>query len=238
MKSTSKKPASKKPASKKPAGKKPATRKSAVEQATTRRPRGIQVKEATDASRNARAERMRTALGRIKAWLRSNDAEDIVDNLAPPTTEQEIASCAEIVGFAIPDDLRELWLLHGGQNVASRHPFLESHDFLSPATAASVRNDFLSTLPMLRDAPDDLVSVTEEELASDEWLTIGKISRWDVWVICAPTGRLFGSSPDYPQLYAISDSLLDWLETFAEGAENGEYEVIRGYESYYVSRIL
>ncbi|MFZ6185416.1 SMI1/KNR4 family protein [Nannocystis pusilla] len=198
----------------------------------------MQVTETTDASQNARAERMRTALGRIKAWLRSNKAEDIVANLAPPTCDEEIASCAKVLGFAIPDDLRELWLLHGGQNVEKTHPFLESHDLLGPAMAASVRQDFLSTLPMLRDAPDDLVEVTEEELASDEWLTIGKCGRWDVRVICAPTGRLFGSSPDYPQLYAISGSLLDWLETFAEGAESGEYEVIRLGESCFVSPIL
>ncbi|MCY1072167.1 SMI1/KNR4 family protein [Nannocystis sp. RBIL2] len=227
-----------KPATMKPATMKPATMKPAVKQASTRRSREMQVTETTDASRSARAERMRTALGRIKAWLRSNNAEGIVDNLAPPTSVEEIAACAKVLGLAIPDDLRELWLLHGGQNVEKTHPFLGSHDLLSPATAASVSHDFLSTLPMLRDAPDDLVEVTEEELASDEWLTIGKSGRWDVWVICAATGRLFGSSPDYPQLYAISGSLLDWLETFAEGAENGEYEVIRLGESCFVSPIL
>lgn len=66
----------------------------------------MQVTETTDASQNARAERMRTALGRIKAWLRSNKAEDIVANLAPPTSDEEIASCAKVLGFAIPDDLR------------------------------------------------------------------------------------------------------------------------------------
>ncbi|WP_272087612.1 SMI1/KNR4 family protein [Nannocystis bainbridge] len=218
--------------------KKPATRKPATKKSATRKPREMQVKETTDASRTARAERMRTALGRIKAWMRSNNAEDIVDNLAPPTSDEEIASCAKALGFAVPDDLRELWLLHGGQNLEKTHPFLNSHDLLSPARAASVRHDFLSTLPTLRDAPDDLVEVTEEELASDEWLTIGKIGRWDVWVICALTGRLFGSSPDYPQLYAISGSLLDWLETFAEGAENGEYEVTRLGKSCFVSPIL
>lgn len=53
-----------------------------------------------------------------------------------------------------------------------------------------------------------------------------------------PYGRLFGSSPDYPQLYAISRLAARWLETFAEGAESGEYGVIRLGESCFVSPIL
>lgn len=173
---------------------------------------------------------------RISDWMRENDADVLVDNLAPGASPERLAEVEKKLGFALPAGLRELWSAHDGQ-LSELNGFYESYDLLSTSLAL-VDSDMLPEfVQLIVKTPRAIAEsgLSERELASRAWLKIaGRDS--DGVAVNAETGRVFlVSHDDAPPLHLLADSVETWFSAFADRVEADDYEIEEGFGACYLS---
>ncbi len=175
-----------------------------------------------------------STIARICAWMVAHDAPLLAENLAGGASPEAIARAEAQLGAPLPDDLRQLWLLHDGQEEWG-NGFVESHDLLSLAQALDERSTLHAGLAFARANASWWARSggTDEELASDHWIPFaGRDS--DLLAVHGVSGRVF-ACPHDDNFEVIADSFVAWLDAYAARVEADDYVVEEGFGDYYLA---
>ncbi|HSQ64735.1 MAG TPA: SMI1/KNR4 family protein [Polyangiaceae bacterium] len=181
--------------------------------------------------------RIRDAIERVKTWMQAHGAGALVENLAPGHTRERLDHFEAAVGFPLPADLRALWSVHAGQR-SEQNGFVGAMDLFGPDASLGEEDAVSSALKFLRRAPAQWAEagVTREEAKSNAWLAIAGRGYADLLVVNGETGRVFTCEKISPPLHLVAESILDWLEAYAERVEAGQYAVKEGFGDCYLVR--
>lgn len=181
-------------------------------------------------------DRLAAAIERICAWTRANGAPLLADNLAPPASPAALEGLERELASPLPASLCALWSLHGGQR-EPQNPFFETLDFLAPEGARFEREGVLMFLEFLREHPEDWdkAHVTDAEARSDAWVPFAQLDS-DSLIIHAATGRVFSCGKDAPPIALVADSLVAYLEKYADEVTSDHFAVEEGFGDYFLSR--
>ncbi len=145
-----------------------------------------------------------TALQQIERWMLDHEAPLLAENLADGATAAELDAVEATLGFRLPADLRELWLLHHGQR-EEMNGFVESFDLFDSQRALGVQESVRMFIEFLREVPEDWpeAGVSSEEARSDQWIAFaGRDS--DLLLVSGVTGRVFSCGKDAPPLGLVA----------------------------------
>jgi hypothetical protein len=183
----------------------------------------------------ARNQRIRKAMARIASWMSAHGAQVLVDNLAQGASVTELDAYEARIGFPLPDDLRSLWSVHAGQR-SERNGFVESLDLYGPGEASAEEESVRLLVESLRADPSSwtVSGVTPAEASSECWLAFAGRSHDDLLLVHAASGRVFRCAGDTPR--RVADSILAWIEAYADGVERGDYAVEPGFGDCYLAR--
>jgi cell wall assembly regulator SMI1 len=173
------------------------------------------------------------AIARICAWMVTHDAPLLAENLADGASPEAIARAEAQLGGPLPDDLRQLWLLHDGQNEWG-NGFVESYDLLSIAQALDERSTLHAGLTFAQANASWWARSggTDEELASDHWIPFaGRDS--DLLAVHGVSGRVFACRHD-DNFKVIADSFAAWLDAYVARVEADDYVVEAGFGDYFL----
>lgn len=181
--------------------------------------------------------RIMTALDKIKRWMNQNGATEIVDNLAPGLTEEELSDFEADTGLRLPAALFELWSIHGGQEIDT-NGFVGGMDLLSPHQGMDERDHILDSLEFMREHPDTYqeAGVTKEDAESDNWLSFANQGYADQLVVQLDSGRVYICEKDSPPFHLIASTIVNWVEEYASNIESGKYKVCTEFGGCSVSR--
>lgn len=175
-----------------------------------------------------------SAVARICAWMVAHDAPLLAENLAGGASPEDIARVEAQLGAPLPDDLRQLWLLHAGQEEWG-NGFVESYDLLTIAQALGERSTLHAGLGFARANVSWWARSggTAEELASDHWIPFaGRDS--DLLAVHGVSGRVF-ACPHDDNFVVLADSFAAWLDAYAARVEADDYVVEEGFGDYYLA---
>ncbi len=177
---------------------------------------------------------------RIEQFLKSNQPE-IHQSLQSPASDASIAELEETVGQTLPDDFKELWRIHNGQDDVFSEgifPDLSADDWPEPAfllmSVEAIQQDW-SILKALNDEGnfDDKRRKTPPEIQAEfwhqGWIPIAHNGGGDNYCLdMAPTekgivGQVIVYYNDGPDPILVAPSLGDWLRDLADGLESGKY---------------
>lgn len=168
-------------------------------------------------------ERVRATLERITRWMNANGASALVNNLAPGATPTQLDDAEAELGFALPPDLRALWLLHDGQLEQEVHGWIVDDDFLSVQGAIATQSTMQRYLSLQTDAHWLEAGATPRELQTPSWLPFAA-SGPNTVAVHAVTDRVFAFDKlEPPRLVAAT--FLQWLEQYAAGLEANDYVI-------------
>ncbi|MGF1580726.1 MAG: SMI1/KNR4 family protein [Gemmataceae bacterium] len=179
---------------------------------------------------------------RIEEFLRSNHPE-IHHSLQGPATEEAIAELEQVVGQTLPNDFKELWRIHDGQDDdfgEGIFPDLSSEDWPEPPfllmSVEMIQQDW-SILKALnaegnfddvrRRPPPEI----QKEFWHQGWIPIGHNGAGDHYCLdMAPTekgkvGQIIIYYNDGPDPILVAPSLADWLHDLANGLESGKFRL-------------
>ncbi|HJT30682.1 MAG TPA: SMI1/KNR4 family protein [Pirellulales bacterium] len=162
-------------------------------------------------------------------------------SLNPPATEEQLARAERMLGFALPEDIKQLLLVHDGQLQETGRP---PHTVpLIPSTEAATWGEF---------APLDLIVHSSNSYNATDWSEQLEHYEFDGPVCRDPALRMLvfvdaGSGDvlamdlnpppegeyaqvvainhDPPQLIVRSPSLRDWFEELVARYESGRYVI-------------
>lgn len=168
---------------------------------------------------------LQTAIEEVKGWMLENEAELLVENLAPGATADELDALEEEFGFSLPGELKELWSLHHGQ-LDEMNGFVEAMDLFSGDDSLREREQVEARLERL---PAD------SEFASTKWVPFaGRDS--DMLLVNADSGRVCVLEKDWPPIRHVASSLTEWAQQYAQRVLNGDFEVKEGFGDYFLSQ--
>lgn len=184
-----------------------------------------------------RKARIARAIERIKTWMQTHGASVLVDNLEEGASAERLDTFETKIGAALPPDLRALWSIHAGQS-EEQDGFVGAMDLLGPEEALGERESLMMFLGFLREEPKSWAEagVSKEEVTSDAWLTIAARGYADSLVVNLLSGRVFTCEKDAPPFHLVAGSILEWIETYADRVERGEYTVEEGFGECYLAR--
>lgn len=185
---------------------------------------------------HARLTRIRNAVERVKAWMSAHGAGVLPENLARGATAEELDACEAKIAFALPADLRALWSIHAGQK-SEQDGFVGAMDLLGPQASIDEAESVTLFLDFVREDPSSWAEagVTKEEAESTAWLAFAGRGYADLLVVSGVTGRVFTCGKDSPPLGLLADSVLDWIEAYADRVEAGKYTVEEGFGECYLA---
>ena len=160
----------------------------------------------------ARCDRVRVAVGRIDAWLAAN-APAVASNVKGPLDGAELATAD------IPDELRALWSIHGGQH-HERNGYFGYYELVG-----THRDPWLeSTIGDLR----SVRTVARGELTVDEldgdWTVFGMSSSSQMLALSSVSLRVVTlDAKDDDGCGPIATSLAEYLEDHADELEDGAF---------------
>ncbi len=175
---------------------------------------------------------------RIENWLTDN-ALEILENLNPGATEEEIKRTEEFLGVSFPEDVKDSYRIHNGQKPYVDKPDGQQRDYCLMDTWQ------LLSLERIRDE----WSVWKELLDSGEFddyymtLNTGVVSGWwnSQWIpitsdksgghhcldlSCIPEGsegQIIMMWHDMDTRETVAPSFKAWLENFADDLKAGHY---------------
>ncbi|WP_394840334.1 SMI1/KNR4 family protein [Pendulispora rubella] len=178
--------------------------------------------------------RIRNAVERVKSWMNVHGAEVLVENLARGASGAQLDADEQAYGFRFPADLRALWSVHAGQH-DEQNGFVGAMDLLGPGAE---KENVAMFLGFLREDPDswEEAGVTPQEVQSDAWVAFAGRGYADLLVVSASSGRVFSCAKDSPPFHLVAESILDWLEAYADRVEAGTYHVEEGFGDCYLAR--
>ncbi len=176
---------------------------------------------------------------RLIGWMRANGAPLLVDNLAPGVSPAQLVKLQGKLGFMLPSGLRAMWLLHDGQR-KPLNGFVGPLHLLPVAWVLNERVRTQSLLARLRARPGDWadLGVTADEAGSDAWLPFAARGPTSL-VVHAVSGRVFAGDldDDAAPLALVADSVPQWLASYADSVEAGEFELLSGHGDYHLAPI-
>lgn len=177
-----------------------------------------------------------TAFHRIKTWMKAK-APDVLGQLQPPATEDDLRAAEQALGFAIPDGLKQILREHDGSD--DECGFWGFLQFVPTSFMAAAREDLMLWVNTDREysvKSADLYPEIYPELASDEWIAIGHQGYADQLALHAKTGRVFTAGKDIPALALVAPSLDAYIEGFASDLEAGRYHVEEGFGGSFLEK--
>ena len=176
-----------------------------------------------------------SAIERIKRWMLKNNAPLLVENLAGPATDEYVTELQTALGFAVPEQLVELWRIHNGQ-LNEGNGFIEHLDLLGTHWSRDANETVQAFVEVLRE--DDKgwseAQVTPEEINSTQWVAFAAQGS-ELLVVSALSGRVFSCGKDWPPLHLKAGSLAEWFAHYADRVEADDYKVEEGFGDYYLS---
>lgn len=167
---------------------------------------------------------------RLAACLREHDATSLMQSLSPGAKPIQLSKLEQKLGFRVPPGLRALWLMHDGQRRAADCLVGALH-LLPVAWVLNERPATLKLLARMRADPAHAkqAGLTAEEAQSDQWLPIASGGA-DCVLVHSATGRVFAGGDTAPWLRFLARSVPQWLETYVEAVEQGDYELVQDPE--------
>lgn len=162
---------------------------------------------------------VRERMEEIKAWMRAN-APVILESLEGPVAEQELVDLETRLGFSVPEQLRELWLMHGG--TTDEVGFFGFMSFVGPNGLDN--RDIMLFVRSDRDLGKD-DSVEDSEIESDAWIPLAQQGYADGIALCGVSGRVFSWAKDSPAVQFRAASLEKYLEMYLTALRAGKYEL-------------
>ena len=181
--------------------------------------------------------RLAAALGKIKEWMKTNDAPRLVENLAPGASAAELAHAERQLGMPIPPELKALWSVHHGQ-LEEQNGFVAHMDLLSAKFAAAEADGVKMFIDFLREDPSDYerAGATGAEVRSAQWIAFAGRGYADLLVVSGVSGRVFWCGKDAPSLQLRHASITEWVEQYAAEVVAGDYELEEGFGDYFLSK--
>jgi cell wall assembly regulator SMI1 len=175
---------------------------------------------------------------RIENWLRSN-APSIAQGLNPPASIAEIQSTEKLLGIQFPDDVRQSYLLHNGQSQESP-PMLEGWEWLSLERIRdewTVWNELLQggDFEGLENESDGQLIVTD--WWHPKWIPLTYSGAGDHHCLDmnpgpqGKIGQIIEMWHDDGERPWIAASFREWISSFADELERGEYVLSEEYGS-------
>ncbi|MFO7564055.1 MAG: SMI1/KNR4 family protein [Enhygromyxa sp.] len=174
-------------------------------------------------------EQLQQAIDDIKEWLRDNDAESFIGQLAPGARAADLDELEAALGAALPAGLRQLYLLHDGQT-GEIEPLFEHMRFLSVAEAAGSRAGMLDRYVIppagvaLRDYHARHDYVSDAELLSPRWLPFAN-TEGDFLAVQLDTGRVYRfSKGDLPWIHLEAPDFATFIGDYASAIWDDVYQ--------------
>lgn len=165
------------------------------------------------------------------------NAPDVLAQLRPGATDDELHEAEQALGFALPADLQALLRENdGSEDECGFWGFLQfvPASFLGPA-----REDLLRWVKSDREysvTDASLYSEVYPELQSNDWIAIGHQGYADQLAMHAKTGRVFSAGKDVPAIRLVAPSLAAYLDGYAGDLDGGEYRVEEGFGGWYLEQ--
>jgi cell wall assembly regulator SMI1 len=166
-----------------------------------------------------------------------DNAPDVLAQLEPPATDDDVRAAEAALGFAVPPALAALWRENDGSG--SECGFFGFLEFVSTSFAKAARDDVMLWVETDRkyslESPQ-LYRDKYPELADDAWIAIGHQGYADQLALHAKTGRVFRAGKNIPALALLAPSLEAYLDDYANDLERGAYQVEEGFGGFYLER--
>jgi cell wall assembly regulator SMI1 len=167
---------------------------------------------------------------RIDAWLKANAPRWKV--LKKGATEEQLAKVEAKLGFALPRELRESYLIHDGSDDAGFFPTREVGYYLMPLAELEADWNMMKELLEAGDLEDG--KAKGDPGVRGEWWNVGWIpfasdGGGDYWCIdLAPAkggkkGQVIAHAHDAGKRKLLAPSLRQWLARFADNLEAGKW---------------
>jgi cell wall assembly regulator SMI1 len=165
---------------------------------------------------------MRELWHRVESWLATN-APDVLNNLQPGASDEQIQQLEESLGIEVPEDVKQLYRLHNGQAVGTPG-FLRGNEFLS---LEKIVDDWRGWIEINGEFE------TEGIYWNPKWLPLahngGAYICVDLDSEIGDVGRLIQARHEHiPEIEVVASSLRSWLEKFADELHAGVYEYYEG----------
>ncbi len=169
------------------------------------------------------------AWSRIEAWL-SDHARVVRDALAKPATEKKLRGAEKAMGLALPQELRQLYLLHDGTARGTLGLF-DGWRWIAIDEVVAEWRDWKALLEEHGDAwaaePPDADRGVRAENWNAKWIPITSSGSGDHHCVdLAPArggvpGQVIRMWHDEPLRQLKARSVSEWLEHLADGLESG-----------------
>ena len=182
---------------------------------------------------------MQLSWTRIENWLADN-APEILENLNPGATEEEIKRTEEFLGVSFPEDFKDSYLIHNGQK-----PYVDTPDGQQWKDYCLMDMWQLLSLDRIKHEWSIWKELLDTGGLGDNYMTLdnGEVCEWwnPRWIpltsnFCGDhhcldlSGSLRGSEGQIIQMWHDIDireidapSFKAWLGTFADDLEAGHY---------------
>ena len=179
---------------------------------------------------------------RIESWLNEH-APEAARSIGPPVDENEIATAEAVLGFGLPDELKDFYRLVGLKRDATELPSIcpgvdpdMDYSFYI-LTVEEMLNEWKGMKELLEagdfDPPDCEPEHTDAGVAevwwSTKWVPFAADGGGDCFVIDlgpvegGAVGQLVTHSHETGEHYILAKSLTDYLSGIADGMESGKY---------------
>ena len=182
---------------------------------------------------------MQLSWTRIENWLADN-APEILENLNPGATEEEIKRTEEFLGVSFPEDFKDSYLIHNGQK-----PYVDTPDGQQWKDYCLMDMWQLLSLDRIKHEWSIWKELLDTGGLGDNYMTLdnGEVCEWwnPRWIpltsnFCGDhhcldlSASLRGSQGQIIEMWhdvdmrpIVAPSFRAWLETFAEDLEAGHY---------------
>ena len=181
---------------------------------------------------------MRSLWARIENWLAGN-APEILENLNPGATDQEISSTEDFLGISFPEDVKDYYRIHNGQKSWVDTPDQQQWNYCLM--------DMWQLLSLARIQEEWSVwkGLLDSGEFNDYYMTLdtGMVSGWwnSKWIPLTSDksgdhhclnlsgipdgsqGQIIMMWHDDDRRETVAPSFRAWLETFANDLEAGDY---------------
>jgi cell wall assembly regulator SMI1 len=173
---------------------------------------------------------MQDIWNRFEAWLDKN-ANQLLDDLNEGVDPELFESLERMMGVAMPDDFKEFYSIHNGQDAASEDRLFGVEELYSVERMLEERKKWKTRFDAgefddLESEPDDAI---RSEWWNPYWLPITGDGNGNHYCIdFAPTrdgqlGQIIRMLSNHPKRKLVAPSLRQWMETYLIELEKGLY---------------
>lgn len=171
---------------------------------------------------------------RIESWLMVN-APDILNDLLPGATEEEIFSAQEHMSINFPEDVKTSYLIHNGQ-LGMSDPLMGEWQLLS-LKDIQIQWDGLKELfdaGQFANVQSEPIGRVQADWWNIKWIPLAYNGAGDLYCLDlepasgGEVGQIISYLHIEEERECVADNFLSWLNGFANDLEVGKYTVVDG----------